>query len=136
MKLKKKLFYVLIALTFLYMIQFLIAPALFPEFYPQSNEAIIMFLSLMLFVEIIGMFIISDHLVHWLLGDLIYMMLMIIYHAEGAYGIGMVGMSLDGIQLRYNKVAALSTIPFILLILVMTQIIAKAIKKIVHWIKK
>lgn len=74
-----------ILLSILYIIQFIIAPLLFPIYYPNSNEATwFLFISYLVFI-VIGMRVVSMNLLDWFIGDILYLCLVFIYSGHGAY---------------------------------------------------
>lgn len=75
-------------MAFLYIVQFLVFPQLFPNYFRTSNEAIGMYWLSMILVLLLGGWFFSNKLRDWFLGDLVYIILPCIYSANGAYGVG------------------------------------------------
>lgn len=74
-----------ILMFFLYVVQFLIFPWLFPNYYRISNEATALYwisFALVVFVETIRG---SKSIVDWLPGNVLYLICVKIYSANGAY---------------------------------------------------
>jgi hypothetical protein len=86
----------------LYAVQFLIVPLFYENVLGRSNEAwAILVVTTALFTSI-GMFAFSDKPLPWLLGFVLYIGLIALYAPPRAYGIGLTGFDLDGLQSRYS----------------------------------
>ncbi len=91
----------------LYLLQFLIIPCLYTNVIGRGNEgAVVIFITTTL-TTVAGMIVYSDKFRLWLQGIVLYTLLMILYTPEGAYGIGIVGIDLDGLQAYYDESARL-----------------------------
>lgn len=95
---------IILIVLVMFILQFFAAPALFARYFPSSNEAGGIFLSTIILFSLLEMLLVSDKIPHWLLGDLLYFLLMMLFNC-GAYGIGWVGMPLDGIVPQYDPSA-------------------------------
>lgn len=118
----------IIAMVVLYAIQFIILPLLFGSYFPgASNEAAAMFVASASVVLIVGFWFVEERFVSWLIADAVYFGLILLYCAEGAYGIGMRGISLDGMRAYYShQDVALGALICLGVILIM-QLILKGI---------
>jgi hypothetical protein len=85
----------------LYILQFLIIP-LFYANVRQVNEGALIIIVTTVLVSAIGMFAFTDRIGFWLLGFVLYVVLMIIYTPQGAYRIGITGIDLDGLHSKYD----------------------------------
>lgn len=94
----KKIRGVLLLYAVLYMFMFLLVPRLCPLVYHSGNERLFIFVSLTIVYILMAMLAYSDRLLDHLLGLILYACLMLIYTEPGAYGIGMVGLNLDGMS--------------------------------------
>ena len=72
----------------LYVVQCLAIPNIVPIYFSESNEATAIFWITQAFVVIIGFLTITTKFKNYLIADLIYTALPIIYSANGAYGVG------------------------------------------------
>lgn len=80
------------------------------------------------------MLLISDKLRYYLLSDILYIVLLFIYHGKGLYGIGMRGMNLDGMQSFYERKSAPIGILIMAGVVLNLQVIAWIILKIFTYI--
>lgn len=78
--------------VFLYLLQFVLFPNLFDKYFPSSNESTWFLIITTAIASIVGMLSFSQNLLHWVLSDVLYTILIFIYAPEGAYGIGMRGL--------------------------------------------
>lgn len=86
----------------LYLLQFIMFPALFDNYFPRTNECfLLLYVSIVLHC-VVGHFMLEKKLTSWMIGMVIYSLLVVIYHGRGLYGIGSVGVSLDGTYPRYD----------------------------------
>ena len=95
--------------TVLYLTQFIIVPLFFAKYYPSSNEAFLIFLVLIIAASVVA--------------DIVYFLLIMVYSAKGAYGIGLRGISLDGLQAKYSHSEVLLGAAIAATVLVATQLI-------------
>ena len=87
---KHPLIFAMLIMTLLYVFEFIIVP--FIELFWRDAEDLQYISSLIAFV--IGMLFVTNKLRYWFLGDILYTILIFIYHKKGAYGIGMVSVGL------------------------------------------
>lgn len=85
---QKSIIKFIILMMCLYVVQFLAIPNIVPTYFSESNEATAIFWITQAFVIIIGFFTITAKFKNYLIADLIYTALPIIYSANGAYGVG------------------------------------------------
>ena len=68
----------------------------------------------------------------WFLLDVFYAILIILYHGNGIYGLGMRGISLDGSSLQFSMQFLIISLCIITVILFMIQIIMKWLNRIIR----
>lgn len=95
----------------LYVIQFVLFPRITPQYYPKSNEASAIFVISCGTILALGTLAINAKIKHWIPADLIYIMLVLLYSGHGAYGFGMSGITLDGLQSTYSNLTVFDVIP-------------------------
>lgn len=127
-----KIFGVTISAAVLYLCLFVLLPAVLPNIYPVSNEATVLFLCLNVFEAVIAAVFYTDRLLRLLAGNIVYGVLILLYNANGAYGIGKVGMSLDGMNPIYSLGAAVTAVLLIIAARAVLQILTFGIKAIAH----
>lgn len=88
MKKKKQFLIIIGSFVSLYIVEFLILPTLFPQYYPKTSEAENLFYILFFLMTVIEMFAISNFFLFYIIGMVIQMLLIWIYPAKGAYGLG------------------------------------------------
>lgn len=76
-----------VAMIVLYVIQFFVFPGLFPVYFRTSNEAFAMYYISAAAVILAGSWIGKAGALEWAAGDLIYLFLIFLYSADGAYGL-------------------------------------------------
>lgn len=101
---KRTAFHTVSIVLITFALQFFMAPAIFPQYFPSSNESARIFLLTVIAFSLFEMLWISDRIPDWLSGDVLYFLL-ILFLNHGAYGIGWVGASLDGIVPQYDPSA-------------------------------
>lgn len=69
--------------------------------------------------------------IEWFLLDVFYAILIILYHGNGIYGLGMRGISLDGSSLQFSMQLLIISLWIITVILFMIQIIMKWLNRII-----
>ena len=79
----------------LWAIQFLLFPAIFPRFFPQSNEAAFLLLVPLLLAAVACTWIFRVRLIQWLPANCIYTLLTALLNGSGHYGIGLRGIRLN-----------------------------------------
>ena len=115
----------------LYLIQFIVIPMFY---LPSSNEGTFILILSTIIILIIAMLLISDKLRYYLLSDILYIVLLFIYHGKGLYGIGMRGMNLDGMQSFYERKSAPIGILIMAGVVLILQVSAWIILKIFKYI--
>lgn len=112
---KHKLLSFIVVIAVIYVIQFFLFPNYFPQYYPRSNEAwSVLFIPLIILV-IVGNVIFDISIGVWTIVDVIYGIMLCIYHGRGLYGIGMEGITLDGNYPTYSfELAAITILIFVL----------------------
>ncbi len=130
----------IIVLFFLpYIFQFILLPLIFSDITGNNiNKAANIF---NLIFPIIGMAFLTDKLFYWSLSDLIWVILAILYHPPGIYGIGMLGISFISNQPpRYDRTSAGFAIVIIVILNFLYQFIIwlcfKIFKAIKAYLKK
>mgnify|MGYP001083457063 CR=1 FL=1 len=129
---KDILFKIVIAVVVLYLIQFVIAPRIWPQYYPSSNEATGILFGLITVCSFLEIVFISSKMQYLFLGDMLYVVLMLLYTNHGAYGIGMVGIGLDGNTVRYEYSASFLFLAVILAVTLCIQFLLWCIFKLFH----
>lgn len=127
-----KLIKILILMLIMYIIDFLIAPNVFTNEYPDNTGSTIVLFTSIIVSTIIGMVIISNNIGYYILGDILYYILIFIYHPEGAYGIGLVGILIR----EYRKEAAPLDIAILIIFLLIVQIVMSIVIQIIKAIRK
>lgn len=114
---KHKLLSLIITNIVIYVIQFILLPNCFPQYYPISNESTFIFIVPLVFLSVAGNVITNVKIKIWALVDVLYGVMLCIYNGMGFYGIGMRGVSLDGMSPIYSQELAVITILMIVLTL-------------------
>ena len=117
-----------ILMFILYVIQFLVFPRLFPNYYRVSNEATALYWLSFAVIVAVGVIKGSDHIIDWIPGNILYLICMKIYSAGGAYNV-----QLDGLH-RMNSLILLLMIymaEFVVL-QILVILIAGLIRKVFH----
>jgi hypothetical protein len=133
---KKSIFTVLITELIIYAVQFRAAPLLFPQYFPSSNEAFGIQAISTAIITLIAVNFSKPKAFHWIFGALLYAALILIYMPPGAYGIGMVGITLDGSQAHYEPDKRYLGILICAAGLLIIQIIVNIIVKLFDKMKK
>jgi len=71
----------------LYFIQFFAFPSCFPEIFPKSFPAALLYITSFVFLIFIGVFLISNSWIHWIISLILYAVLVLCYSGNGAYHI-------------------------------------------------
>jgi hypothetical protein len=124
MKNKKNIFTV-IAFVLIYLLQFVLFPGIATNYFPRSNEATIFYFGSFTLLIIVLEFCITSNIKLWLLGDIIYIALVFVYHGKGLYGIGLKGITLDGAQPQYDFKFAVVSIGIYALYIIIIEVIVK-----------
>ncbi len=140
---RKTILKVLLSYFILYVLQFLIIPLFYDEIIGGGNEATAVLCITTVIITLIGMIAFSDKLRFWLLGLLFYTALIFLYTPEGAYGIGMWGIDLDGTHSHYEPSARYIVITVVVILVLLIQLsvwcfvkLLKLIKFIIRKLKK
>ena len=99
---KRNLLMVILLEFVLYAIQFLIIPITCNNVIGRGNEGIAVLCFTTVLITVAGMLVFLDKMSFWLFGILIYTLLIFLYSPKGAYGIGISGIDLDGLQSHYD----------------------------------
>jgi hypothetical protein len=116
----------------IWVIQFLLIPVLFPQIFPQGNEASVCLVLPLLVVSIAGSWFFQVDLLQWIPADLLYFLLLALGNEGGLYGIGLRGIRLDGMNPIYSSELAFFTAFGFFLGLVLTQGTTSGMKKFSH----
>lgn len=132
---KQKILFLIISMAVIYAVQFLLLPNVLPQYYPISNEAwSILIVPLVVFTVVMN--ILTDvNIGVWIIVDILYGIMIGIYNGRGFYGIGLSGISLDGLSPSYSFESALITILIIILILFVFQLLMRCLRLIFLRIK-
>ena len=93
---------------------------------------IIQFIASLCIVCILGICITGKKLIYWFIGDVSYIILVIIYSNNGAYGIGFKGITLDGLQASFSQSAVYLDACVLLVILLVIQLAIIGLLKIIR----
>lgn len=116
----------------LYIIQFLVIPMLFPNYFPRSNNATVIFLVTSIIGSVVAITFITSRLKDLWKADLFYGCMLCLFNGNGKYGIGRVGLNLDGLQSRMSfQMALLSSIVIVIGFFIMQAIIVRVKKALV-----
>lgn len=115
---------------FLYVFLFLLMPLVYPVVYISSNESGVVFIGITVAMVLMAMVAHADKGRWHLLGLSFYGLLMLIYVPPGAYGIGMVGMNLDGMSSFYQAGARYYGIVFVLIFNLIVQLVTWLLVKL------
>lgn len=125
---KKELIKSIFGILVLYLIQFLLLPLIINK---MGNEIWVAFFLSTILCSVIGIIFLSDKLYCWLISDIVYLILMFLYHPEGAYGIGMRGLDLGAeAQSYYNRADAWFVIIILFICAIIIQVLIWGIVKI------
>lgn len=128
---KNKLLIIALSDVFLYAIQFLITPLICENVIGRGNEAIAtLFISTAL-ITLIAMLIFSDKMRLWLIGIVLYATLIVCYSPMGAYGIGIVGLDIDGLQSYYDASERYLTIAIVVALVAFIQFTIWSLVKLI-----
>ena len=111
--------------------QFILFPNCFPQYYPVSNEATLIFVVPMVFLSVAGNVITNFKIKTWATADVLCGAMLCIYNRNGFYGIGMRGVSLDGTFPVYSQKTATITTLLIVLVLFAFQSLVCAFRLLI-----
>lgn len=106
-----------------YVLQFFVAPWVFPQYYPRSNEAAVILVLPVVAIAIIEVFFCLSKGKRWICSVVFYSLLLSIYDGYGLYGIGLSGILLDGAYPTYSKHDALLMVAAIAFIRILIHMI-------------
>lgn len=125
-----------ICFSCLYVVQFVIFPVLLPNYYPTSNNAVAIFAATALLASMMAIKFITDQWKHFLVADLLYGVLICCFNWRGMYGIGRIGMNLDGLQSRMSFKAMILTSILIVFLYLSIQMLMILLRKIIKYVFK
>lgn len=123
----------IITMMILYIIQFVIMPLVFPKFFPKSNEAYAIFIISSFIVLIFAFYLVNNKILPWIIADSVYSIMIIVYAGKGAYGIGMRGINLDGLQSKFIQSEAYIGAIISLCVIILIQLTIKAIALTINY---
>lgn len=115
----------------MYIIDFIIAPNIFKSQYPNDIGAALIYYGSIIGSAIIGMLMISNFLGYWIIGDIIYCILIYAYHPKGIYGIGLSGI----IDRKYREDSVLFHIFIQFAVFIVIQIVISLLVKLIKYKK-
>lgn len=83
-------------------------------------------------IIVVEMVCVLDNMKWWLIGDILYLLLIVCYHGKGLYGIGLAGITLDGTQPHYDYIYTLIYIGIIAIYLIVVELLIKLILVLLH----
>ena len=119
---KKKLLFTVITFIMLYILQFFLFPKIASRYFPLSNEVMVFLYGSLAIVIVLVELWMKINIKHWFIGDLVYLLLIFIYHGRGLYGIGLWGFFT---QTQYYFSIAVASIIVIAIYIVIIEIMAK-----------
>ncbi len=122
-----KIFFLIINISVIYVLQFLVFPKCLPQYYPVSNEAWAIFIIPLLVFSVLANALIDVNVIRWILVDIIYCIMVIIYNGSGLYGIGKRGVAIDGMVSFYSFELAVITIFLITLGVFVFQVLIRMV---------
>lgn len=133
----KKTLTTIIAFIITYCLHFIVFPMIAERYYPTSNEASGLYFGSFILLILLLEFKVCSSIIEWVIGDIIYFALVLIYHGEGYYGIGLVSfIDLDGTATHYDFGFAVVSILVIAVEIIILELIMKGIslfiKKLYH----
>ena len=132
---KNKIVKILIVMLLSYLTQFVIAPAIFPIYFPSSNESTGILFGAIGIGTLFGMIFISDKLRYWICCDIPYFLLMILYSNNGMYGIGVVGIPIDGNKVFYDRSTAIYLVAVVAVLTILIQLLVWVGIRLVKYIR-
>ncbi|HHV29335.1 hypothetical protein [Acetivibrio mesophilus] len=127
---RKALLMVVLSDLVLYVLQFLIIPLIYDNVIGRGNEAIAVLCITTVLITAAGMIVFSDKLRFWLLGALVYALLITLYSPEGAYGIGISGIDLDGLHSYYDASKRYFGIALVVILVTFLQLLVWCLVKL------
>lgn len=120
-----------ICFLILYMVQFVVFPCLIPNYYPSSNNAVFLFAITALLSNIIIIGFITEKKGVLVISDFFYGVCICCFNRKGMYGIGRIGMNLDGLQSRVSFKAMVFSSLIIVLLFWIVQLLMLLLKRII-----
>jgi hypothetical protein len=114
----------------LYAIQFILLPQIYDNIIGRGNESIAILCITTVAVTAAVAILFADKIRGWLFGLIIYAVLIALYSPKGAYGIGIIGLDLDGLQSHYDSSERLFGIGVVVLIVLMVQLLTLCLIKL------
>lgn len=131
----KKMIQMIALFVITYVVQFIIVPRILPDYFPKSNEATGLFWGVMIAAVVIGICFVTDKAAYWMISDLLYFLLIWINPADGAYGIGMNGITLDGTQSFFKRDTLWISIIVLAVFILILEFSIKATKNLILKLK-
>ncbi|WP_455717898.1 hypothetical protein [Anaerosporobacter sp.] len=132
----KKIILTVIAFVLTYLLQFVLFPAIATNYFPRSNEATVFYFGSFTLLIVVLEFWITSNIKLWGLGDIIYIVLVFIYHGKGLYGIGLKGITLDGAQPQYDFSYAALSIGIYVIYIIIIEVIVKVFSLVIRKLNK
>ncbi len=131
---RKAILKVLLSYFILYVLQFLIFP-LFCDVIGKGTRPIAVLCITTVIITLIGMTAFSDKMRFWLLGLIFYTTLFFLYAPEGAYGVGLRGLDLDGMHSYYDYSTRYIGIAIVVIWVLILQLLVWCFVKLLKLIK-
>lgn len=132
MHMKKEIIQTILAFMVAYLLQFIVFPPILPNYYPSSNNAMVIFFACHICLCIVLELVITKKFRYWLVGSFVYMLLMVVYHGDGLYGIGLAGI----INKYYDFSYALICVVFFEIYFIGIALLCKLVCYVVGRLKK
>jgi len=132
---RKAILKVLLSDFILYVLQFLIIPLLYSKVFGRRNEATAVLCITTVIITLIAMIAFSDKMRFWLLGLIFYTTLIFLYAPEGAYGVGLRGLDLDGMHSYYDYSTRYIGIAIVVIWVLILQLLVWCFVKLLKLIK-
>lgn len=117
----------------MYAVDLMLEPFITSNRYPSGDEAYFILYVSAFCIPAIGMYKVSGCIIYWLIGDILYCLMVFIYHPAGAYGIGQRGMFAATVSTRETDIFDLICM-FVLV--AVAQIIAEIVVAIIKFVRK
>ena len=133
---KHKILVLLITVAIIYALQFFLTPFCFPQYYPCSNEATLIFIIPLVLFCVVGNIVSDVNIKMWVIADTLYGIMLCIYNGRGFYGIGLYGVSLDGMYPVYSTQLAVITALILFIVLLAIQMLIRILRLAIFKVKK
>ena len=117
----------------MYAVDLILEPFITSNRYPSGDEAYFILYVSVFCIPAIGMYKVSGCIIYWLIGDILYCLMVFIYHPAGAYGIGERGFLTGAV---YTSDTDFFELIITFIFLVVMQIIAEIIVAIIKFVRK